>query len=56
MGQGKKKEVQDLIEEYKKRIEKELGSKTYNPKIASKEYEIFKKESMPRPLTLYEKL
>lgn len=56
MRQSEKQKVQNLIEEYKKRIEKELGTKTYNPKVSSKEYEEFKKESLPGHLTLYEKL
>jgi hypothetical protein len=53
---SEKQRVQDLIEAYKKEIEKELGTRTYNPKITSKEYQEFKEEYMPRHLDLYEKL
>ena len=48
--------MQDLIESYKREIEKELGARTYQPNAVSREYMQFKKEAMPRHLTLYEKL
>jgi len=56
MAQSEKQRMQDLIEDYKKAIEKELGARIYNPKVESKEYQEFKKEFMPRHLTIYEKL
>ncbi len=54
--QSEKQKMRDLVEFYKKEIEKELGKKTYIPKVTSREYEEFKKELMPKHLTLYEKL
>jgi len=57
MAQKKEKQrMQDVIEEYKKSIEKELGTRVYQQKPKSKEYQEFKEEFMPRHLTLYEKL
>ena len=56
MNPSGKDRMRDLVETYKMQIEKELGSKSYNPKITSREYQEFKKELMPRHLTLYEKL
>ena len=53
---SEKQKVQDLVESYRKRIEKELGARTYSPKTVSKEYQEFREEFMPRHLTLYEKL
>ena len=54
--QSEKQRMRDLVESYKRQIEKELGARTYHPKITSKEYEEFKKELIPRHLTLYEQL
>src|SRR3989338_6935131 len=51
-----KRSMQGLIEEYKKAIEKELGTKIENPKVVSKEYQEFRREYMPRHLNLYEEL
>ena len=51
---SEKQGMQDLIEAYKKEIEKELGTRTYNPKVTSKEYQEFREECMPRHLNLYE--
>jgi len=53
---SERQKMRDLVEAYKKQIEKELGTGTQYPKITSKEYQEFKKECMPRHLTLYEKL
>ena len=53
---SQKQKMQDLIESYKRNIEKELGARTYQSKAVSREYMQFKKEAMPRHLTLYEKL
>ena len=53
---SQKQKMQDLIESYKRKIEKELGARTYQSKAVSREYMQFKKEAMPRHLTLYEKL
>ena len=53
---SQKQKMQDLIESYKREIEKELGARTYQPNAVSREYMQFKKEAMPRHLTLYEKL
>ena len=52
--QSKKEEMKDLVEYYKRQMEKELGARTYQPKISSKEYQDFKQDFMPRHLTLYE--
>lgn len=54
--QSEKGRMRDLVEAYKRQIEKELGERTYSPQITSKEYHEFKKELMPRHLTLYENL
>ncbi|MBW2976020.1 hypothetical protein KY347_01085 [Candidatus Woesearchaeota archaeon] len=51
-----KKGMQDLIDAYKRQIEKELGLTVEKPEATSKEYKEFKKEIMPKHLTLYEKL
>ena len=51
-----KERMQDLIEEYKKAIEKELGTRIENQKVVSKEYQEFRREYMPRHLNIYEKL
>jgi len=53
---NEKQRMQDLIESYRSQIEKELGVRTYRPKTTSREYQEFKKEFMPRHLTIYEKL
>jgi len=53
---NEKQRMQDLIESYRSQIEKDLGARTYRPKTTSKEYQEFKKEFMPRHLTIYEKL
>jgi len=53
---NEREEMRNLVEFYKKQIEKELGARTYHPKLESREYEIFKKENMPRHITLYERL
>lgn len=53
---SEKQRMKDLVEVYRAQIEKELGAKVYNPKITSREYQEFKREFMPRHLTLYEKL
>ena len=54
--QSDKERMRDLAEFYRQQIEKELGAKTYSPKITSKEYQEFKQEYMPRHITIYEKL
>ena len=51
-----KQSMQYLIEEYKKAIEKELGTRIEKRKIVSKEYQEFREEYMPRHLNMYEKL
>src|SRR3989338_9329687 len=51
-----KQRMQDLIEEYKKAIEKELGTRIENQKVVSKEYQEFRREYMPRHLNIYEEL
>ncbi|MFH0867807.1 MAG: hypothetical protein V1831_00685, partial [Candidatus Woesearchaeota archaeon] len=48
--------MKELVESYKMRIEKELGTTTYQPKVTSREYQEFKKELLPKHLNLYEKL
>tara|TARA_Y100000310_G_scaffold281722_1_gene302374 strand:- start:10015 stop:12177 length:2163 start_codon:yes stop_codon:yes gene_type:complete len=53
---SEKKGMQNLIEEYKKQVEKELGATVSQPKTVSREYKEFRKEFMPRHLTIYEKL
>ena len=53
---SEKQRMRDLVDIYKMQIEKELGARTYAPKITSREYQEFKKELMPRHLTLYERL
>jgi len=53
---SERENMRNLVEFYKKQIEKELGARTYHPKLKSKEYQIFKKENMPRHISLYEKL
>ena len=54
--QKDKERMRDLAEFYRQQIEKELGAKTYSPKITSREYQEFKEEYMPKHLTIYEKL
>jgi len=51
-----KKRMQDLVEEYKKTIEKELGASISGSKPTSKEYQEFREEYMPKHLSLYENL
>src|SRR3989338_6274479 len=51
-----KQSMQGLIEEYKKAIEKELGTKIESQKVVSKEYQEFRREYMPRQLNIYEEL
>ena len=52
-----KKEVEDLVAKYKKRLEQEFGRKIkVQPTIISKEYKEFKKELFPKKFDLYEKL
>jgi hypothetical protein len=53
---NEKQRMQDLIESYRKSIEKELGVRVDQTKTTSREYQEFKKEAMPRHLTIYEKL
>jgi hypothetical protein len=53
---SEKQRMKDLVDSYKRQIEKELGTSSYHPKVTSKEYEEFREELMPRHLTLYEKL
>ncbi|MBS3101966.1 hypothetical protein J4458_00795 [Candidatus Woesearchaeota archaeon] len=49
--------LRNLVEVYKRNIERELGAKLQQPKqISSTEYQEFKKQYMPRHLSLYEKL
>jgi hypothetical protein len=48
--------MQDLIDRYKREIERELGAKMESKKIVSKEYQEFRKEYMPKHLTWYEKI
>lgn len=55
-GKNKEQEMQELIEDYKKEIEKGLGARTYNAKVTSREYQEFREEYMPKHLSLYEKL
>ena len=55
-GKEDRESVQDLVEAYKREIEKELGQRTYQPKVTSREYQQFKEENMPRHLSLYEKI
>jgi len=56
MAPTERQKIKNLVEFYKSQIEKELGTRTYNPKISSREYQVFKQEYMPTHLTLYEKL
>ena len=56
MAKNEKQRMQDLIEEYKKAIEKELGTSSYSPKVTSKEYQEFRQEFMPKHVTVYEQL
>ena len=58
MPDRKNEEMEDLLEKYKKKIEKELGAETEEaPKrITTKEYQEFRKEFMLPHLTAYEKL
>ncbi len=53
-----KQELLSLKEIYKRHLEKELGTKLeeWTSKPTSKEYQQFKAEFLPKPLTLYEKL
>ena len=50
------RDVQEIVEKYRKEIEKELGAKIYTPKAVSREYQQFRREVMPRHLTIYENL
>jgi hypothetical protein len=51
-------DVQELLKKYKRKIETELGETAQaEPKpIESREYQLFKKESMPQSMSLYERL
>lgn len=53
-----KRKLLDLMEVYKKHLERELGAKLEEPpsKPTTKEYQEFKAEFLPKQLTLYEKL
>lgn len=53
-----KQKLLDLMQIYKKHLEKELGAKveTQPTKPTTKEYQEFKAEFLPRHLTIYEKL
>jgi len=53
-----KKEIKDLIEKYRQKIEKELGPTIKEPKekTITREYIQFKEEYLPGHLTFYEKL
>lgn len=53
-----KEGMRDLIERYKKKIEREVGEtvETQTKGVITREYQEFKKEYLPEHLTLYEKL
>lgn len=51
-----KQKIQELVEQYRKAIEKELGAKVSTQHTVSREYQEFREEFMPRHLTIYEKL
>jgi len=51
------KEYEDLLEKYKKKLERELGTAEKKQGVVrTKEYEEFRKEFLPRQLGVYEKL
>ena len=50
-----KNSMRDMVEFYKRQIEKELGART-EQKSSSREYQEFKLEYMPRHLTIYERM
>ena len=52
------KEILDIMQKYKYRLNKELGGENSLPveKITSREYEQFKKDILPKRFTLYENL
>ncbi len=56
MAQVKKEDYQDLLDKYKHRLEKELDAKPdYEPqKVTTKNYQDFRKEFLPKKLSLYE--
>ncbi|MHA2022586.1 MAG: hypothetical protein ACTSWQ_02885, partial [Candidatus Thorarchaeota archaeon] len=51
-------EIRKLTDEFKERIEKELGEhkSSVKPSVTSREYKQFKKEILPNHLSIYEKL
>jgi hypothetical protein len=57
-----KKDMKDLVEKYKKKLEQEIGPTVNQPedkekeRVVTREYIEFKKEYLPGHLTLYEKL
>ena len=51
-----KEKLKSLVDVYKQNIEKELGTKISEKKVESREYQEFKRQFMPRHLTIYEKL
>lgn len=51
-----RKKFSNLVEQYKQHIEQELGTNIPQKKVESVEYQEFKKQFMPKHLTLYEKL
>ncbi len=51
-----REKLRNLVDIYKRNIERELGAKISQPnKISSREYQEFKKQYMPKHLSLYEK-
>lgn len=51
-----KEKYRNLVQIYKKNIEKELGTSISEKKVESREYQEFKSQFMPPHLTLYENL
>ena len=51
-----KQQIRNLIDIYKRNLDKEFGINIPDRKVESREYQEFKAEYMPKHLTLYEKL
>ncbi len=50
------KDIQEIVQQYRNEIEKQLGTQIFTPKTTSREYQEFRRQFLPRHLTIYEKL
>lgn len=50
------KDIDELLEKYKEKLKEELGEKKIYSRVSSREYKEFKKEILPKHLSLYENL